>query len=122
MAGETQQACFLALLEEMGGSAGNGALREALGWQETTYDRVKEALVEAGRIGRGRGGSVHLVAPDGGPAAVKPAAVVAPRAAAMAQAAAPARRVEAAATPRPVPSYRHAEDSRKNIRPPSWRR
>jgi len=38
------------------------ALREALGWDETTYDSVKQALIEAGTIipGRGRGGSVSI--------------------------------------------------------------
>lgn len=53
---------FLAALRARGGSSGNGALREALGWDETTYDSVKQALIEAGTIipGRGRGGSVSI--------------------------------------------------------------
>src|SRR5690606_33346469 len=45
----------------------NKSLREALGWQEATYDRVKSALLDAGRIvpGRGRGGSVALAGKAG---------------------------------------------------------
>ncbi|MGH3711070.1 MAG: N-6 DNA methylase, partial [Pseudonocardiaceae bacterium] len=52
---------FIATLRELGGSAGNGKLRGELGWQESTYERVKGELIEAGRIvaGRGRGGSVR---------------------------------------------------------------
>lgn len=58
-----RQERFLEVLKELGGSAGNGRLRETLGWQEDTYDRARDALVEEGLIakGRGRGGSVALV-------------------------------------------------------------
>lgn len=62
---------FLDALRELGGSAGNGRLREALGWDEATYDGVRLALIDAGQIkpGRGRGGSVSLAdaepAPEG---------------------------------------------------------
>lgn len=53
---------FVAVLKELDGSAGNGRLREALGWTEDTYDSVREALLADGLIqrGRGRGGSVSL--------------------------------------------------------------
>lgn len=53
---------FLNALLELGGSAGNGRLRETLGWDEATYDGVRLALIDAGQIkpGRGRGGSVSL--------------------------------------------------------------
>ncbi|QRR11649.1 N-6 DNA methylase [Burkholderia sp. MS455] len=53
---------FISMLEAMGGSAGNHRLREALGWQESTYDGIKQQLLEESRIvpGRGRGGSVAL--------------------------------------------------------------
>ncbi|PPU24570.1 type I restriction-modification system subunit M [Xanthomonas arboricola] len=53
---------FLATLQSFGGSAGNGKLREELGWQESTYLRIKHLLIEQGDIvsGRGRGGSVAL--------------------------------------------------------------
>ncbi|MCZ8387131.1 N-6 DNA methylase [Achromobacter xylosoxidans] len=55
---------FISMLEAMGGSSGNQRLREALGWQESTYDGIKQQLLDAGRIipGRGRGGSVTLSA------------------------------------------------------------
>jgi len=57
-----RQERFLEVLKELGGSAGNGRLREALGWQEDTYDRARDGLLEEGLIakGRGRGGSVAL--------------------------------------------------------------
>lgn len=63
MADQAQKDRFLAALAEKDGSAGNGTLRSALGWDEATYDEVKRALVDEGVIapGRGRGGSVHLV-------------------------------------------------------------
>ncbi|WP_435003306.1 N-6 DNA methylase [Xanthomonas arboricola] len=53
---------FLAMLQSLGGSAGNGKLRDELGWQESTYLRIKHLLIEQGDIvsGRGRGGSVAL--------------------------------------------------------------
>jgi hypothetical protein len=53
---------FLAVLQELGGSAGNGKLREALGWQEETYWQVRDTLVAEGAVnaGRGRGGSVAI--------------------------------------------------------------
>lgn len=61
---------FLAVLQELGGSAGNIRLRAALGWAELTYDAVKGELIDAGLVapGRGRGGSVSL------PTGVEPAA------------------------------------------------
>lgn len=54
---------FLEALRKHGGSAGNGKLRETLGWDESTYEGVRLALLEKGvvRAGRGRGGSVALV-------------------------------------------------------------
>lgn len=33
---------FISKLEAVGGSAGNPRLREALGWQESTYDSIKQ--------------------------------------------------------------------------------
>ena len=53
---------FIATLESLDGSAGNQRLLEALGWQEATYQRVKQQLIDDGRLipGRGRGGSVTL--------------------------------------------------------------
>lgn len=53
---------FIHTLETLGGSAGNQKLRDALGWEITTYDSIKAQLLAQGRImaGRGRGGSVSL--------------------------------------------------------------
>lgn len=59
---EEEKQEFLTKLANAGGSAGNQSLREALGWSESTYMAVKQALLDAGEIvsGRGRGGSVSL--------------------------------------------------------------
>ncbi|CAM3160485.1 type I restriction-modification system DNA methylase [Ectopseudomonas mendocina] len=67
---------FLAILTSLGGSAGNQRLQEALGWQDSTYQRIKQHLLEEGRIrtGRGRGGSVALSETTVAPAAPKPSA------------------------------------------------
>jgi hypothetical protein len=56
------QARYLAVLRELGGHAGNGRMRDALGWQEGTYAKISEELRRAGLVsaGRGRGGSVSL--------------------------------------------------------------
>lgn len=53
---------FLGALTALGGSAGNGRLREVLAWDEASYDAVKTELLRRGLIvpGRGRGGSVSL--------------------------------------------------------------
>ena len=69
MADQAQTSRFVAVLAELGGSAGNGRLREALQWDEAAYNAVKDELVAEGVVapGRGRGGSVSL----GGAAEVK---------------------------------------------------
>ena len=53
---------FMAALANEGGSAGNKALRTALGWNEEIYNGVREVLLDNGTIdlGRGRGGSVSI--------------------------------------------------------------
>ena len=58
---------FLGALAALGGSAGNGRLREVLEWDETTYDTVKTLLLNRGLIvpGRGRGGTVALTDAEG---------------------------------------------------------
>ncbi|HEY8096696.1 MAG TPA: DUF262 domain-containing protein [Methylobacter sp.] len=50
-------------LRDLGGSAGNMALRESLGWGEEKYFRVRQHLIEKGLVdtGRGKGGSVYLL-------------------------------------------------------------
>ena len=62
MAEQAQKDKFVAALTELGGSAGNGRLREALQWDEEVYNAVKDELVAEGVVtpGRGRGGSVSL--------------------------------------------------------------
>jgi type I restriction enzyme M protein len=62
MADQAQKDEFVAALTELGGSAGNGRLREALQWDEAAYNAVKDELVAEGIVtpGRGRGGSVSL--------------------------------------------------------------
>lgn len=66
MASQAKKDKFIAALTELGGSAGNGRLREALQWMEATYNAVKDDLLAEGTIvlGRGRGGSVALAAAD----------------------------------------------------------
>jgi len=53
---------FVQALTELGGSASNGRLRKTLGWDDATYNAVKDELVAAGVVtsGRGRGGSVSV--------------------------------------------------------------
>jgi hypothetical protein len=53
---------FTSALRGLDKSAGNGALRAALGWSEGRYWKVRDALIEANKIvkGRGCGGSVAL--------------------------------------------------------------
>jgi len=57
---------FIAVLSELGGSAGNGRLRDALQWTDATYAGVKDELVAEGVVipGRGRGGSVAIAGGD----------------------------------------------------------
>jgi len=64
MADQAQRDQFIAALTELGGSAGNGRLREILACDEATYVAVKAALIVDGLVtsGRGRGGSVSLAA------------------------------------------------------------
>ena len=62
MARQTLKDRFVAVLTELGGSAGNGRLRDILQWTEATYATVKDELVAEGVTipGRGRGGSISL--------------------------------------------------------------
>ena len=56
---EGDMSTFMSTLRNLG-SAGNGALRDVLGWAESRYWKAHAALFESGQIkkGRGRGGSV----------------------------------------------------------------
>lgn len=64
--GDDHEQRFISALEAAGGASGNILLRQTLGWDEATYEAVKDMLVADGRVkpGRGRGGSVSLN-PDG---------------------------------------------------------
>jgi DNA repair exonuclease SbcCD ATPase subunit len=59
---DAERQSFRNALQETGGKAGNIALRQTLGWNEATYEAVRDALVASGEItpGRGRGGSISL--------------------------------------------------------------
>ena len=63
MADQGQLDEFLGALEALGGSAGNGKLRDLLGWDEATYDSVKDVLIDKAILvpGRGRGGSIAIM-------------------------------------------------------------
>ncbi|MDP2358887.1 MAG: class I SAM-dependent DNA methyltransferase [Beijerinckiaceae bacterium] len=89
MAGKSRRDKFLEVLTELGGSAGNGRLRDALRWTEEVYNATKDALVteEIVTLGRGRGGSVSLAAVEEEPPAEEAPATPKPEA----KAAKPAR-------------------------------
>ena len=78
MAEQTQKNRLIEALADIGGSAGNGRLRDALGWDEAAYDAVKQALVDDGAIipGRGRGGSISISDAEAGAPAADQAAKV----------------------------------------------
>ena len=59
---------FLGALTALGGSAGNGNLREVLEWDQESYEACRDELINRGLIvpGRGRGGSVVLAGEDEG--------------------------------------------------------
>lgn len=82
---------FIETLKDLGGNAGNGRLRDALGWQDDTYWGVHAALIDDGTIiaGRGRGGSVALTRHAAKPAAPTAKAVRQPDLLASAEPSAP---------------------------------
>lgn len=57
---------FLEALPPTGASVGNGRLQRKLNWDEATYLRAKNLLIDEGqiRVGRGRGGTVSLSVPS----------------------------------------------------------
>ncbi len=68
MATRARKDGFLAALTGLEGLTGNKKLCETLGWNEDTYDEVRQALIDDGTIAprRERGGSV-AIAEQGGP-------------------------------------------------------
>ena len=56
MAYEEKKKRFLSIVRtEYSGAAGNKSLRARLGWNDTLYDNVKEALIDDGLITRAAG-------------------------------------------------------------------
>ncbi len=53
---------FLTALRKLQARVGNGFFRDHLGWNETRYVKVREILIEQGKVarGRGRGGSIGI--------------------------------------------------------------
>lgn len=47
---------FHAALKQQGGSAGNATLREALGWDEPTYESVRNDALAQGKVASRRDG------------------------------------------------------------------
>lgn len=62
MADQAEKERFVAVLTELGGSAGNERLKTVLQWDDAAYNATKEKLLSEGVItlGRGRGGSVSI--------------------------------------------------------------
>ena len=60
--GSEQRQQLISCLRDLGGRAGNLTLRQNLGWDEATYNAVKEEMIASGALlpGRGRGGAVAL--------------------------------------------------------------
>lgn len=121
MANQAQKKSFTSALTSLGGSAGNVMLRDRLGWEQETYDAVKQALIADGVVGkgRGRGGSVFLIedqqsdsSEDGAPEtdgddftlAVQPEAARTPR-----RTGAKRKTSRKSGEPVQVVSYRHGE-------------
>ena len=66
MAEQAQKDKFVAALTELGGSAGNGRLREALQWDEEVYNAVKDELVAEGVVTvKGPNGTMSRTVPEG---------------------------------------------------------
>jgi hypothetical protein len=59
---DAQRQQLIEALRNAGGRAGNLTIRQFLGWDETTYEAVRDDLVASGQLtpGRGRGGSITI--------------------------------------------------------------
>ncbi len=60
-----KEAELLGKIREKGGHAGNVTLQRELGWNDDQYWPIRDRLIDSGQLqlGRGKGGSVSLVAP-----------------------------------------------------------
>ncbi len=77
-----RETALLAALQARGGHAGNVTLLRDLGWEPDLYWGVRDRLLDSGQLetGRGKGGSVSLVAqPQAAPPAAQPAEAAAPQ-------------------------------------------
>lgn len=63
---ENAESLFLETIRSVGNSSGNQSLRSTLGWDESSYDRIKSSLVAQNLIipGKGKGGSVKIAEPS----------------------------------------------------------
>jgi adenine-specific DNA-methyltransferase len=125
-----QEKALIAMVPSDGSPVGNQSLREKLGWAESDYFAVRDALVARGILekGKGRGGSVKRSSPPDAPqpeGSSPKAELFDP---AEVQSFPPdtifAKRAAAAATPEPgkasddgphITEHRHAEATRKNL-------
>ena len=57
---------FISKLQELGGSASNPTLKQALGWKPPEFEAVKKAALKARRVkaGRGYGGRLTVAVPS----------------------------------------------------------
>ena len=68
---KTDLAALFARVPADGATIGNGALRQALGWEVDRYEAAKDALLADGKLlkGQGRGGTVRVAAATATPSA-----------------------------------------------------
>jgi adenine-specific DNA-methyltransferase len=118
----SRQSALLALVPVDGSAIGNASLREQLGWDEASYFAVRDELVAAGILekGKGRGGSVKRVvtaAPRAELFAPEEVESVLPELdrARRASAGATAKKEKAPADIAPFTEHRFAEATRKNL-------
>ncbi|MFA6286977.1 MAG: site-specific DNA-methyltransferase [Opitutaceae bacterium] len=120
------QSALLALVPADGSTVGNTSLREQLGWDGATYAAVRDELVAAGLLekGKGRGGSVKRIsaaAPKTELFAAEEIESVIPelerarRASDDAAAAKKKEKEKAPAAAAPFTEHRHAQATRKNL-------
>lgn len=118
-----QQSTLLALVPADGSAIGNSSLREQLGWDETAYAAVRDELVAACVLekGKGRGGSVRRLSVAEPKTELFPASEIESvipeldRARRAAAEAAAAKKTKAPAAAAPFTEHRFAEATRKNL-------
>lgn len=119
----SQQSALLALVPADGSTVGNTSLREQLGWDEDTYAAVRDELVAAALLekGKGRGGSVKRIAAASprselfAPEEIESVIPELERARRAAAEMAAAKKVKAPAAAAPFTEHRHAQATRKNL-------